>query len=349
MTATTAASSLARWQQRAPGLLFAAAIGLGSMLAARLPALQAMGVSALPLAIVVGIVIGNTLFPRIAAPMAAGVDYAKAMLLRAGIVLFGFRLTFQDILGVGWSGIVIACVIVASVFLLAVWLGRVLKMDAETAMLVGAGASICGAAAVMAAEPVVKAQAHKVSVAVATVVVGGTVAMFLYPVLYPWLQLMFGFDAHSYGLYAGSTIHVVAQVVVAGRAVGEAAANTAVIEKMIRVMLLAPFLLLLSAWMRAKSGDATAKSKLVIPWFAVLFIAVGAFNSLHLLPKAAVDALLLVDTFLLATAMAALGLRTHAGAIRQAGMKPLLLAALLFGWLLFAGLAINIGVTRLLG
>lgn len=343
MTATPPPSA-SIWRRRLPGVLFAAAIGLCAMLLARVPAIESLGMSALPLAIIIGIVIGNTMFPRIATPMGAGVDFSKAMLLRAGIVLFGFRLTFQDILGVGLGGIVIACLIVASVFLLAVWLGRLLKMDAETAMLIGAGASICGAAAVMAAEPVVKAQAHKVSVAVATVVVFGTIGMFLYP----FLQSPFGLDAHAYGVYAGSTIHEVAQVVVAGRAVGEEAANIAVIEKMIRVILLAPFLLLLSAWMRAKSGGGE-KSKLVIPWFAVLFLLVGAFNSLHLLPKTVVDGILLLDIFLLATAMAALGLRTHVGAIRQAGAKPMLLAAMLFVYLIFGGLAINLGVTRLLG
>ena len=82
---------------------------------------------------------------------------------------------------------------------------------------------------------------------------------------------------------------------------------------------------------------------------AVLFLVVGAFNSLHLLSKATVDAILLFDTFLLATAMAALGLRTHIGAIRQAGMRPMLLAAALFAYLVFGGLAINLGVRALLG
>ena len=332
------------WRARAPGLAFAALLGLGSMLLARIPAIESIGMSALPLAIIIGIVIGNTLFPRIAAPLGAGVDYARTMLLRAGIVLFGFRLTFQDILGVGVSGIVIAALVVASVFVLAVWLGRLLGMDRDTAMLIGSGASICGAAAVMAAEPVLKAQAHKVSVAVATVVVFGTLGMFLYP----FLRGPFGLDAHAYGIYAGSTIHEVAQVVVAGRAVSQEAANTAVIEKMIRVIMLAPFLLALSAWMRGRSGG-TGKSKLVIPWFAVLFLVVGAFNSLHLLPQPTVDALLLFDTFLLATAMGALGLRTHAGAIRQAGMRPMLLAAMLFAYLVFGGLAINLGMHALLG
>ena len=344
MTQPTSHRPTSVWALRAPGLLFAAAIGLASMLLARIPAVESIGMSALPLAIILGIFIGNTFFPRIAGNLGAGVDYSRTMLLRAGIVLFGFRLTFQDILGVGLSGVVIAVLIVASVFLLAIWLGRLLGMDRDLAMLIGSGASICGAAAVMATEPVVKAQAHKVSVAVATVVVFGTIGMFLYP----FLRVPFGLDAHAYGVYAGSTIHEVAQVVVAGRAVSQEAANTAVIEKMIRVILLAPFLLTLSAWVRAKSGG-TGKSKLVIPWFAILFLCVGAFNSLHLLPKAWVDAILLFDTFLLATAMAALGLRTHAIAIKQAGMRPMLLAGLLFVYLIVGGLAINLGVQALLG
>ncbi|PJJ97050.1 YeiH family putative sulfate export transporter [Lysobacteraceae bacterium NML03-0222] len=328
------------WSARLPGLVFAAALGIAALGLARLPALQSIGLSALPLAIMLGIVLGNSLFPRIATRMGSGVDYARTMLLRAGIVLFGFRLTFQDMLDVGLHGIVLAIAIVGSVFLLARWLGRALKMDEETTLLIGAGASICGAAAVMAAEPVVKAQAHKVSVAVATVVVFGTLGMFLYP----FLKAPFGLDTHTYGIYAGATIHEVAQVVVAGRAVGEQAANIAVIEKMIRVMLLAPFLLLLSMWIRRRHQGSEGKPALVIPWFAVLFLLVGAFNSLHLLPSAVVDTLLLIDTFLLATAMAALGLRTHIGAIRQAGAKPMLLAAMLFAYLVFGGLLLTLAL-----
>ncbi|MDO4708747.1 MAG: YeiH family protein [Pseudomonadota bacterium] len=332
--------SFAVWSTRLPGLVFAASLGIAALGLARLPALQSIGLSALPLAIILGIVLGNSLFPRIAAQMGSGVDYARTMLLRAGIVLFGFRLTFQDMLSVGLHGIVLAITIVGSVFLLARWLGRALNMDEETTLLIGAGASICGAAAVMAAEPVVRAQAHKVSVAVATVVVFGTLGMFLYP----FLKAPFGLDTHTYGIYVGATIHEVAQVVVAGRAVGEQAANIAVIEKMIRVMLLAPFLLLLSVWMRRRHQGSAGKPALVIPWFAVLFLLVGAFNSLHLLPSKVVDTLLLIDTCLLATAMAALGLRTHIGAIRQAGVKPMLLAALLFAYLVFGGLLLTLAL-----
>jgi uncharacterized integral membrane protein (TIGR00698 family) len=210
-------------------------------------------------------------------------------------------------------------------------------------MLIGAGSAICGAAAVMAAEPVVRGQAHKVSVAVATVVVFGTLGMFVYPMLYPYL----GLSEHAYGVYAGSTIHEVAQVVVAGRAVGESAASAAVIEKMLRVMLLAPFLLLLSSRIGAAPG--AAKSKIVVPWFALWFVAVSGFNSLHLLPEPWKAAIVQVDTVLLAMAMAALGLRTHVGAIRQAGPKPMLLAAVLFVVLTVGGYGLNVGVAKLFG
>src|SRR3546814_530702 len=151
-------------------------------------------------------------------------------------------------------------------------------------------------------------------------------------------------DVCSSDLYAGSTIHEVAQVVVAGGAVGEVAGSAAVIEKMLRVMLLAPFLLLLSSRLSRGTDTGEGKTGIVVPWFAVLFIAVAGFNSLQLLPAPAVDVLVQIDTVLLAMAMAALGLRTHVGAIRQAGIRPLLLAAALFVFLLVGGYAINIGI-----
>src|SRR5690606_4928314 len=119
---------------------------------------------------------------------------------------------------------------------------RAWRLDRQTAMRIGGGSAFGGAAAVMGAEPVIRGQAHKVTVAVATVVVFGTLAMFIYPLLYP----LAGMSEQAFGVYAGSTIHEVAQVVAAGSAVGEAAASTAVIEKMMRVMMLAPFLVLLS-------------------------------------------------------------------------------------------------------
>ena len=182
------------------------------------------------------------------------------------------------------------------------------------------------------------------SVAVATVVVFGTLAMFAYPLLYPYLHL----SEQAYGVYAGSTIHEVAQQqVAAGRSISEPAAATAVIVKMLRVMMLAPFLLVLSRAVQADGQGGAAR--ITIPWFALVFIAAAGVNSMQWLPPQWVAALVQLDTVLLAMAMAALGLRTHVGAIRQAGLRPLLLAATLFGFLVIGGYAVNQAVSHWLG
>ena len=332
-----------------PGLLLAGAIAAVAMGLSRYPWFQSHGLSALTLAIVLGMLVGNTVYPRIAAQTHTGVGFAKSTLLRAGIVLYGLRLTFTDIAQVGWAGVIIDTLMLSSTFVGAYWVGtRLFKMNRQTVLLIGAGSSVCGAAAVLATEPVVKARADQVAVAVATVVVFGTLAMFLWPALYTlgtqngWLQM----DAHQYGIFVGSTIHEVAQVVVAGAAEGEAAANAAVIAKMVRVMMLAPLLIALSWWLAAPSANAGSaaggdRGRVVIPWFAVGFILVTAFNTVVPLPAQWIVAGRWVDDALLATAMASLGLTTHLQLIRKAGAKPLLLAAILFGWLLAGGLLVN--------
>jgi uncharacterized integral membrane protein (TIGR00698 family) len=207
---------------------------------------------------------------------------------------------------------------------------------------------------------VVCGKAEEVCVAVSTVVAFGTLAIFIYPALYHlndrmhWLSI----TPFAYGIFTGSTVHEVAQVVAAGKAVADTAANTAVITKLVRVMMLAPFLVALSAYLARNPGGSVAAAEAVptrsspswrgvIPWFALGFIAVAGLNSMTVLPHSLVSAAIDVDTLILATAMAALGVSTQVSAIRAAGVKPLGLAALLFGWLIFGGFAINTGVSAL--
>lgn len=334
------AMSRVGWGVTLVGMVASAAIILAGW-----PSLQRLGVSALTLAIVIGITLGNTVFPHVAPACAEGVDFAKSRLLRLGIILYGFRITFQQIADIGLTGILIDLLMLLFTFMLAVRLGtRVFKLDRQTAMLIGAGSSICGAAAVLATEPVVRGHDHKVSVAVATVVIFGTLGMIVYPLLYPYLHL----SQAAYGIYVGSTLHEVAQVVVAGQAVGEQAAATAVIEKMLRVMMLAPFLVILSNHLRREGTHRASARRVTIPWFAWLFIVASGVNSLHILPVWLVDGVVQLDTVLLAMAMGALGLRTQAGAVRQAGLKPLLLGGTLFIFLIAGGYLINSTVVHFL-
>ncbi|MBU9827395.1 YeiH family protein [Rahnella perminowiae] len=339
-----------------PGLALTGMITALAIWLSDIPALNHFGLSALTLAIVIGMVIGNTVYPAAKPWCEEGVTLAKQRLLRLGIILYGLRLTFAQIADVGATGILTDALMLCSTFALACWLGqRVFKLDRDTSMLIGAGSSICGAAAVMATEPVLNAKAEKVTVAVATVVIFGTAAIFLYPWLwhlnaqYHWLS----FTAAQFGIYTGSTVHEVAQVVAAGQGISPDAENAAVIAKMIRVMMLAPFLLLLSGWTSRKAGQQggqmTGMRNITIPWFALLFILVAAVNSLNILPHSWIPMLITFDTVLLAMAMAALGLTTHISALRQAGLKPMLLAAVLFIWLIVGGAGINQLVQQLLG
>ncbi len=333
-----------------PGLALSVLLAICAMQLGTIGWLQTHGISALTAAIALGILLGNTFYPRVASTAGVGVAFSKQTLLRAGVVLYGLRLTLHDVGQVGAAGVLIDALVVTSTFALAVPLGtRLFRLDRQTSMLIGAGSAICGAAAVMATEPVVRGKADQVTIAVSTVVVFGTAAMFVYPALYPLVPHgLTPEGARAFGVYTGSTIHEVAQVFAAGRSVSETVANTAVITKMVRVMMLAPFLMGLSAWIARSSEHCSGRHQArapSIPWFAVAFVGVVLFNSLGLLSPQVLSAATTADTVLLAMAMAALGLTTHISAVRAAGPKPLWLGAVLFAWLIVGGAAINATVS----
>ncbi|NBI42979.1 YeiH family putative sulfate export transporter [[Haemophilus] felis] len=295
--------------------------------------------SALTIAILLGIFLGNTVYPLITKHTDKGILFAKGPILRLGIILYGFRLTLQDINSVGINAITTDLIMLVSTFLIAVFLGqRYLKIDKQTVYLTAGGCSICGAAAVMAMEPVTKAESHKISVAVAVVVIFGTLSMFLYPVAYPYLQEFM--SEHQFGIYIGSTVHEVAQVYAAGGNISPVVADVAVISKMIRVMMLAPFLLILS-WLISRGEVDKQARKINIPWFSFLFILSSLFNSLSLLPESWVAWIIKLDELLLIAAMTALGLTTQTTFIKQAGIKPIILGFLIYIWLTLGGFIVN--------
>lgn len=323
----------------AHGVLLMALFACAAFFIAEARLMRQISFSPLIIGIILGMIYANSLRMHLPETWTPGIQYCSKRVLRLGIILYGFRLTFQDVVAVGMAALVIDCVIVTSTILLGVWIGRILKMDSETALLTSVGSSICGAAAVMGADAVVRPKAYKTSVAVATVVIFGTTAMFLYPAAYRTGIL--GLDPSQMGIFAGSTLHEVAHAVGAGNAMGGEIETTAIIVKMMRVMLLVPVLLVLALWMAAKSRRGTderiGKSKIAVPWFAFGFLAVIGFNSLHLLPEPAVEWINQFDTFLLTMAMAALGAETSFDKFKKAGAQPFILAACLFMWLMGAG------------
>lgn len=308
-----------------------------------------LGISPLIVGIVMGMLYGNTLRLHLPVYWLPGILFSSKTILRAAIVLYGFRLTYQDLFLVGMDGLLIAGTMLTTTFVGGSWLGiKGFGLPRNLALLTAAGSSVCGAAAVLATEPVVGAKSHESSVAVGTVVVFGTLAMFVYPSLYS--SGILNMSPEAYGMFAGGTLHEVAHAVAAGQAVSVDAGNTAVIVKMMRVMLIAPLLLGLGWWLvrhPEPSADDSAPratgsySMRSFPWFAVLFLVCIGINSLGFIPRPVVDGINTLDTFMLTMAMCALGMETSLEKVRAVGPKPFLLAGLLSLWLAFGGYAVT--------
>ena len=233
------------------GILFMALFACASCFIGEWQVLKALSISPLIIGIVLGMAYANSLRNHLPATWGPGIKFCSKSILRLGIILYGFRLTFQDVVAVGLPGIVIDCIIVAVTILGGVMVGKWLKMDSDIALLTSIGSGICGAAAVLGAEATIKTQPYKTAVAVATVVIFGTLSMFLYPIGYR--AGIIDLTPDQMGIFSGATLHEVAHAVGAGNAMGDEIANVAIITKMIRVMLLVPVLLILGWWAAASA------------------------------------------------------------------------------------------------
>ncbi|HZZ13562.1 MAG TPA: YeiH family protein [Paraburkholderia sp.] len=336
------------------GILFVALFAAAVTRIASIPAIAGLGLSPLIVGIVAGAIYGNALRDGMPESWAAGVNFSARKLLRIAVAFFGLRVSLQEIAQVGLPGLAESVLVVVSTLVIGTWAGmKIMKLDRDTALLTAAGSAICGAAAVLAFESTLQSKPHKSAMAVGSVVLFGTLSMFLYPILFKagWLHL----DTVGAGLFFGGTIHEVAQVVGAASNVSPEATHIATIVKMTRVMLLVPVLLVVGVWVNRSARGAAAQDgtqaprKLAIPWFALGFLACVVVNSLHVLPADATSTLNTLDTFALTMAMTALGIETRISQIRQAGPRALTTGLILYVWLIAGGLGITWTVQHLLG
>ena len=334
------------------GIFFVAIFSAAATFIAALGPVKALGLSPLVIGIVLGIFYANTLHNQLPSAWETGITFSAKKILRFAIVFYGFRITFQQISEVGMDGFLVSLIMLSTTFILGTWLGhKVFGMEKDTSMLTASGAAVCGAAAVLATEPVLKAEEYKTAIAVSMVVLFGTISMFLYPLLYSAIfENAIGFlhmSAREFGIYVGGTIHEVAQVVAVPFSVPgapEEMANSAIIVKMTRVIMIAPMLIILGIYLSytaKKEGGVSGNVKLVIPWFAVYFIGVAGFNSLHLIPDNIVNIINEIDTFLLTMAMTALGMGTRFSKFKGLGLAPVYTATAMFAWLVIGGFVIT--------
>ena len=296
---------------------------------------KSMSFSPMIVGIVLGMIYANTLRAALPATFTPGIQFCSKRILRLGIILYGFRLTLQDVTEVGIPAIIVDALMVTITICGGVMVGKWLKMDKEISLLTSVGAGICGAAAVLGAESALRVKPYKTAVAVSTVVIFGTISMFLYPVLYR--NGVFSISPELMGIFTGASVHEVAHVVGAGNAMGENVGSVAIIVKMIRVMILVPVLLIISYTIARKASGSDAPGKINTPWFAILFLVVIVVNSFIPLSDSVRNGINTFDTFLLTMAMTALGAETSFDKFKKAGSKPFVLALILFCWLIVGG------------
>lgn len=350
------------------GVLLVALFSLAAFYMAQQEMVRSLSLSPLIVGILLGTLYANTLRSKLPEEWLPGIKFCTKQVLRTGIVLYGFRLTLADVYAVGLPAVIVDVIIVSGTLGIGMLLGKLLKMDTQTTLMTSTGSAICGAAAVLGAESVVKCPSHTTAVAVSTVVIFGTIAMFLYPVMYHsgWLQELGDVGT---AIFTGATLHEVAHVAAAGNAMDPTdtlgIAGTATITKMIRVMLLAPVLVIMAvvlSYKRNKLAKANGQSqgtqertKIPIPYFAIGFILIIVLNTFigewcHAPTVKDIPlngTIEYIDTFLLTMAMTALGIETSMDKFKAAGAKPFVLALLLFVWLLVGGYFLSLYIPKL--
>lgn len=313
-----------------PGLIVSAGVGIAAFIIQKNELFsKVIPLSPLIIAIVIGFAVNNVF--SIPAGWRAGIKFSAKRILRIAIVFMGFKLSIAEITGVGASALVTISVASVATLLFTVWLGLRMGIPFKRSLLLGSGVSICGASAVAAVDGVIQSKEEDAAFAIGAITLLGTVYMFVYPLIYR----MTGMSDFTYALWSGSSIHEVAQVAAAGSVMNNVTSEAlASSVKMIRVLFIIPFTfaLLLIPLKKNKSGKAADDAAQVkksghvaVPWFAVLFFAAVAVNSVGMVDKNATRNIVTADNFLMTVAMAGLGLDISVRSIIRIGKKAFLL------------------------
>jgi uncharacterized integral membrane protein (TIGR00698 family) len=317
------------------GLVLTGLIAAAARTAHRLP-IAAM-LNPMIIATGMGMLIGNTVGrPDYAQP---GVVFATRRLLRLGIVLLGFQITFSQIASLGAAGLVVVVMSLGATFAFTLCLGGLLGVESGLCQLIAAGTSICGASAVVAVNTVSGASDEDVTYAVGCVTLFGTIAMFCYPVVAQLLRLA----PRAYGLWSGASIHEIAQVIGAAFQGGVVAGEVGAIAKLTRVILLAPLIFGLGGlarWRRAAGAGENRAARPATPWFVLVFLVAASVNTWVSIPVVVRGVISNLTAFLLCMALCGMGLETDLRKIRAMGYKPLMLGAA--AWLFIAAFSFSL-------
>ena len=261
-----------------------------------------------------------------------GLDFASRTILRAGVALLGARITADAVLKLGPTPLLTAVLGVTLTMTLGAILARALGFNRHFGLLTGGSVGICGASAALALSSVLPRGEGGVSerdtiFTVLGVTTLSTVAMVVYPIIMTGL----GFTQERAGIFLGSTIHDVAQVVGAGYSLSVEAGDAATVTKLLRVAMLVPVIIVISFVLLRGADRATARQG--FPLFLIVFVALVCINSVGLIPPTVVAVMTSVSSWALVAAIAALGIKTSLKDLATVGPRALVLLLAETAWI----------------
>jgi uncharacterized integral membrane protein (TIGR00698 family) len=253
-----------------------------------------------------------------------GIEFTGREVLRIGVALLGLRITFSQIVALGWQPVVLIVVSVALTILISMVVARAMGFNTLFGLLTGGATAICGASAALALAAALPAHPGKERATLFTVIgvsALSTTAMIAYPMIVHALKL----DPTQAGIFLGGTIHDVAQVVGAGYSMSHETGDTATVVKLLRIGMLLPVIVVATLITRSRGMEEGGKRPPLLPWFAVAFVVLAAINSTGLIPATVQHFGNDLAQWCLVTAISAIGMKTQLKELTTVGIKPIVL------------------------
>jgi uncharacterized integral membrane protein (TIGR00698 family) len=275
------------------------------------------------LAIIIGMIIGNIV--NLNESYSSGITYAEKTLLAYAIALMGIDLDFGVLsaLGIKTVGLIIVSMIFT--IFITLYIAKYFKLDDKFSLMLGIGNGVCGASAISATAPIVKADKNSVGISIAVVNLLGTVGIFLVPAI----AFVFGLSEIDAGILIGNTLQAVGQVTAAGFSVSDTAGVSATAVKMGRVLLLTPLVFIL-LYLYHKNNTDSQTSGAKVPGFIIVFVLLSIISSLNLVNEDIKIFISTLSSILLVVAMAAIGLKIHFKSVKDDGKLALKIASIVF-------------------
>ncbi len=323
--------------QKVPGILLAGLIAVPAWFIG-----SAVPVIGSP---VLGILFGMLLaFWKRPVALDAGIRFTSRILLQYSIILLGFSMNLYSVVHAGAKTLELMAFTLTATFVTAYIVGRALKIDGNTKILIGVGTAICGGSAIAATAPVIGADDEDVAHSISTIFLFNVIAAFLFPAL----GHLFGMSNQHFGIWAGTAINDTSSVVAAGYTYSAAAGDLAVIVKLTRTLMIIPVTLALALYKARRAGVDEKRVYhfgKIFPWFVLGFLLASVLNTFVSLPPALTHWLSQAGKFMIVMAMAAIGLNTNLVNLVKKGGRPILMG--LICWIVLSATSLIVQYTLL--